>query len=78
MEHLQGPTSVPDKRCKRDALRAAFVADKEVVQEHAQWRNPGLQSQVKASRPLAVDWAGAAISSWVADERNRVLAQEPS
>ena len=35
-ESLQGPTSVPEKRCNRDALRVAFVADKEVVKEHAQ------------------------------------------
>ena len=35
-ESLQGPTPVLDKRCNREAPRVAFVADKEVVKEHAQ------------------------------------------
>ena len=35
--HLQGPAVVPDKRRKRDALRAAVVADEDVIKKHAQW-----------------------------------------
>ena len=34
-EHLQCPTFVLDRRCERDAPRAAFVAGEEVVKEHA-------------------------------------------
>ena len=34
--HLQAPAFVLDKRRKRDALRVGFIADKEVVKEHAQ------------------------------------------
>ena len=74
-EHLQGPTCVLDKRCKRDALRSAFAADKEVVNEHARWWNSELKSQVEASRSSAVGGVEAAISAWVADDCNRVLGQ---
>ena len=36
VEHRRTTTVVLDKRCKRDALRAAFAAEKEGVKEHAQ------------------------------------------
>ena len=35
-EHLRGPTFVPDVPRRRDALRAAFVAETEAVKGHAQ------------------------------------------
>ena len=76
MEHLRGSTSVPEKRCKRDAFRAAGIADGEVAKEHAQWSNPALKPRVEASRSLGVGGVEAAISVWVADESNRVLGQE--
>ena len=34
-EYLQGPTLVPGRRCTRDALRAAFVANKDVERGRA-------------------------------------------
>ena len=48
LEHSQGPKFAPDKRCKRDPLRAAFVADTEVVKGHSQWRKSDLKPQVDA------------------------------
>ena len=67
---LQGPTCVPGKRRKRDALRAAFLADKDVVKKHAQWRNPELKPRVQASRSSGAWGAEAACYAWVAGECN--------
>ena len=78
MGHLPSPTSVPGKRCKRDAPRAAFVAYKEVVKGHAQQWNSESKSQVEATRSPAADGAGAVTSAWAADVCNRVLGQELS
>ena len=80
VEHLQGPAFVPDKRCKRDAVCVAFVADKEVVKERAQWRNPELRPRVEAPRwaESAAGRVEAAISAWVADKCNRVPGQVSS
>ena len=64
----QGPTCVLDKRCKRDALRAAFFAGKEVVEDHAQLWTSEFKPQVEDSRPSAVEGVEAAISVWVAGE----------
>ena len=74
-ERLHGPTIVLDKRRKRDAPSAAFVADKEVVKEHAQWRDSESRPPVGASRSSAVVGLEAAISARVADEYNRVLGR---
>lgn len=76
MEHLQGPAVVPDKRRRRDPLRVASVADKELVKKYAQWQNPELKPQVQASRPQAAEGMEAATSAWVADECNRNLRQD--
>ena len=73
---LQGPTCVPDRRCKLVALCAAFVADTEVLQEHAQPWNSELTPHVASSRFSAVKGVEAANSAWVADERNRVSGRE--
>ena len=32
---LKGPTLVQDRRCKRNALRVAGIAEKEIVEGHA-------------------------------------------
>ena len=56
-----------DKRLRADALRAASVADMEVVKRHAQWRNPELESRVDATQPSAVEGVGAAIFARYAD-----------
>ena len=70
MEHLYCRAIVPDKRCKRDALRVVFVADMEVAEEHAQWRTPEIKPDIEASRSSAVEGVEAVISAWVAGECN--------
>ena len=75
-ENLQGTTCVPNKRCKRDALRAAFVADKDVVQENARWWESVLRPQVEAPSSSEVDGAEAAVSARMARECNRIPGQE--
>ena len=76
--NLQCPAFVPDKRCKRDALRAAFVADKSAEKERAQWRNSDLKPQADAPRPSAVAGVEEPILAWVADDCNQVLGQDLS
>ena len=56
----------------------AAVASKGVEEEHGQCWNPALKPHVDASRPSAVGSAEAAISAWVAEERNRVSGHELS
>ena len=72
-----------EKRCRVCDLHLACVAEKEVVEEHAQWRNPDLDARWTATRAPGRGWmrAGAkrvdsAISAWVAEEFNRALGQE--
>ena len=86
VEHTQGPAFVLDKRCQRNALRVAFVAEKEVGKGHARWWNSALNPHVGASCSSAVQGecyrVGSEecnpISAWVADECNRVWSQELS
>ena len=77
-ENMEGSTFVPDRRCRRDPLRAASDAENEAVRERARWRTSELKAQVDTSRATAVEGVEAAISAWVADECNRVLGQELS
>ena len=41
-EHSEASRLSRHKRHRADALRAAFLAEMEVVKEHASWRNPEL------------------------------------
>ena len=76
MEFLNGPTRTQDRRYRADALRLASVADGEVVKGHAQWRHTELKSRVDATRPSVVEGADAAVSTWVAGERNCISGQD--
>ena len=57
------------------AIHLAFVADKEIVKEHAQLREPGMRAHWDAA--TAPPWAGvgAATSAWAADQRNEALGR---
>ena len=57
-------------------LHSASVAQKVVVEEHAQWRNPDLKSRLDASQAPAVGGVDAATSAWVAEVCNRALGQK--
>ena len=61
-----------EKRCRVGALHFASVAGKEVVREHAQWRNSDLKSRWAAAHASAVDGVDAAVSARIAQDRNRV------
>lgn len=78
VERPQGPKFVLDKRCKREPLRAARVADKEVVKERAQWRNSELRPHVEASRSSAAEGVVATFPARAADECNRVSGKKLS
>ena len=64
------------KRPRGDALAAALVEDRRVVQEHAQWWSPPTKPQVGAVHSSAAEGVDGAVSAWVADECNRVMGQE--
>ena len=58
------------------AFRLAFVSDKEVAEEHAQWRNSEPKSRLGAAQPSVGEGVGAAIPASVGGECNRVFGQE--
>ena len=67
VDTMEGSDASHDKRYRADTFRLALVADTEVVEQHAQRRNPELQSRTDAAIPARV-----------ADECSRVLEQELS
>ena len=76
------PTRPLGTKYRAGDLHLAFVADKEVVQRHVQWRHFERKVEIDAQSgrgPVAspgVDSGGAMLAARVAGERNRVLAQE--
>ena len=58
------------------AFHLAFVSDKEVAEEHAQWRNSEPKSRLGAAQPSVGEGAGAAIPASVGEECNRAFGQE--
>ena len=60
MEFLNGH---PWNSCRVDALRLASLAEKGVVKEHAQWRNPKLKSRADATRSSVAEGMDAAIAA---------------
>ena len=74
-EYLNGSPQRQDRRCRVGALRWTFVADKEVVKERAQWRDPELKSRMGPTHPSVVEGAGYATPAWAAEECHRVLGQ---
>ena len=71
-ENLGASVRSQNKRCRVGGRHVAFVAEKEVAKEHAQWWSPDLRSRLDATQSSAVD---SAISAWVAEDGNRVLGQ---
>ena len=67
-ENVEGPPRNQEKRCRADDRHFAFDTDKEVVKEHAQWRNPELKSRLDATQSSVIGAMNAAISAWVAEE----------
>ena len=48
-------------RCRSVGLPLAVVADREVAEERAQWRNPELQARVGATHFFVAEGVDAAI-----------------
>ena len=68
--------SSQEKRRRVGDFHLAFVAEEEVVKEHAQWRNPDWKSRLDATQSSVVEGVDAAISAGVGEVCNRVLAQD--
>ena len=71
--NLDGPLWNQEKRGRVGDPRLATVADKEVVKEHAQWRNPELKSRLDAAQASVVGGVCAATS---AEECHRTWGRE--
>ena len=71
-------TGTNGKRPRGEALATVLAVDMSVVQEHDQWCNPALKTQVEALQSSVVKGVDGAISAWVADECNRVSGQDLS
>ena len=76
------PTKSSGTKRREGDLHSAFVAGKEVVQQHAQWRHCAMkaridtQSREDPSVPSVIDGGGSVLTARVATKRNRVLRQE--
>ena len=68
--------SYQDKRCRVGDLHLASDVGKEVAKEHARRRYPESKSRSDVTQASAAEGVGAAISARVAEECNRVLAQD--
>ena len=68
MDTSEDPPATQGKHCRADDLHPAFVADIEVVQEHAQWRDPGTRAHWDVAKASPLDGVDAAISVWAVDE----------
>ena len=62
-----------EKRCPVHDLHVACVAGKEVLSEHAQWREPRMRAHKVAAYAPPSEGVGAAISSWAAGQYNSAL-----
>ena len=56
----------------------SFVADKEIVKQHAQLRGPEIKAHGDAKHAPLVEGANAAISASTADECNKAFSRELS
>ena len=60
-------------RCRLSDLHLAIVADKNIVEEHAQRRGPEAKALRDADHASPVGGVDAAISGWTAGECSRLL-----
>ena len=59
-----------EKRCRVGHLHQAFVVEKEIGPERAQWRGPEMTARWDANRASPAQAADAAISPGTAEECN--------
>ena len=65
-----------EKSCRAKNLHVAFVADKELVEEGAQWWGPGMNARPNAATASPMEGVDAATSAWAADQCNKVLGKQ--
>ena len=76
------PTQSIEKKSRLGDLHLAFAKDKEVVEEHAQWRRPEMEAKIGAETPTdpgasgKVDGGRPALSARVAEKCNRISRQD--
>ena len=78
MRAAGGKSATQETRRRVEELHLAFVANKEVVAEHAQWRRHWAKAQWDAAHASPHAGPDAAISPSAADRSNKVSGQEPS
>ena len=67
-----------EKGSRVDDLHLAFVADKETVRRHAQWRDPGITAHWDVANTSPSGGVDTSISAWAVDQCNMALGQEPT
>ena len=76
------PTQSVDNKSLLGNLHLAFVMDKAVVEEHAQWWQRGMRAKIDAQTRMdpgasfLVDGEKPALSAWIAEDPNRILGKE--
>ena len=68
MDTSGGPPGARKRRCRVGDLHLGFAVEKEVVREHAQWRDPRVTEQWNAVVASSLEGAGAVISARTADQ----------
>ena len=76
MDTSEDMPATQEKRRRAEDLHLAFVADKEIVEEHEQWRGPGMRALWEAATASALEGVRAATSAWAEDQRKTTLGQE--
>ena len=75
--NLKPTPRAANKRPLMAASQSAYVADKDVVKQHGQWRGPVMEESSPALPNAPVDGADAAISAWKADLCGETLGKRP-
>ena len=76
------PTQSANRKSRSGDLRLAIVTGKEVAKGHAQCRRTEMkdkidtQTRMDPGASFFLDGGGPALSTWVAEERDRILGQE--
>ena len=75
LDSPEDPPATGEKRCGMEDLHSTFVAEKEIVKEHEQWRGPEIKAHWNFNGPSPADKVDAALSAWAADECSKALGQ---
>ena len=65
-------------RCRASGPHLPLVAEREIAKEHTQWRRSEMKAHWDANHAYPFEGADAAIPSWSAEVRSKVLGRELS